>query len=47
MAIIYNNNFERPEEKTEASKPREKQELPWEEFAESFSLEANDEESDD
>jgi len=47
MAIIYNNNFERPEEKPEAPKPRKRQERSWKGFAEPCSLEEDDEQSDD
>lgn len=47
MAIIYNNNFKRPEEKPEAPKPRKRQERSWKGFAEPCSLEEDDEQSDD
>lgn len=46
MAIIYNNKFERPEEKPEAPKPREKQEPSWKGFAKPYSMEEDDEQSD-
>jgi hypothetical protein len=47
MAIIYNNKFERPEEKPEAPKPCEKQEPSWKGFAKPYSMEEDDEQSDD